>query len=131
VEQLNRRSLMKLFGVGATIVPIIGGAIEETAAAKLIEVPKIDLVSEKEPVVSFAVRRMRLSLDVDFTDKREFDALKYLYANQVGVACKLNAVVSGLNATFKTHSPIDAEINLYAVHGSPSVVTFGAVKVTK
>jgi hypothetical protein len=36
---------MKLFGIGATIVPIIGGAAVEDAAAKIIEAPKVELVT--------------------------------------------------------------------------------------
>ncbi len=43
---MDRRSLLKMFGAGAAVVPLIGGVPEVGAAAKLIEVPKI------EPIVS-------------------------------------------------------------------------------
>jgi hypothetical protein len=41
----NRRDLLKLFGIGATVVPLIGGTPEMDAPAKLIEVPKLEPVS--------------------------------------------------------------------------------------
>lgn len=41
---MNRRKLLQLFGVGATVVPIIGGAASLDTPAKLIEVPKLDLL---------------------------------------------------------------------------------------
>jgi hypothetical protein len=41
---MHRRDILKLFGVGATVVPVIGSAPEMSAQARLIEVPKVELV---------------------------------------------------------------------------------------
>jgi hypothetical protein len=41
----SRRDLLKFFGVGATVIPVIGGAPEPDAAARLIEVPKVELIT--------------------------------------------------------------------------------------
>jgi hypothetical protein len=40
----SRRDLLKHFGIGTVIVPLVGGAAEITAPAKLIEVPSIEAV---------------------------------------------------------------------------------------
>ncbi len=40
--ELNRRDLLKFFGIGATIVPVIGGAVKTELPARLIEVPKVE-----------------------------------------------------------------------------------------
>lgn len=42
---MDRRELLKKFSIGTLIAPIVGGAAETSAAAKLIEVPKVELVS--------------------------------------------------------------------------------------
>jgi hypothetical protein len=39
---LNRREILQLFGVGAAVVPIIGGAPEMAATARLVEVPRVE-----------------------------------------------------------------------------------------
>lgn len=38
---MDRRDLLKRFGVGAIIAPIIGGVVERSASAELIEIPKV------------------------------------------------------------------------------------------
>src|SRR5690242_9061186 len=43
---MNRRELLKLFGIGAAVVPIVGGAPQLAAESKLVTVPKV------EPVVT-------------------------------------------------------------------------------
>jgi hypothetical protein len=48
---MNRRDLLQLFGVGATIVPIIGSEVVEEAKATLIEVPKVELVKQLPPAL--------------------------------------------------------------------------------
>ena len=40
---MKRRDLLQLFGVGAAVVPIIGGLPVPEAQASLIEVPKVKL----------------------------------------------------------------------------------------
>lgn len=43
---MDRRELLKLFGVGAAVVPILGGVPVAAAESKLIEIPKIEPVEE-------------------------------------------------------------------------------------
>jgi hypothetical protein len=40
----DRREFLKMFGVGAAIVPIIGGLPQLAAEAKLIETPRVEIV---------------------------------------------------------------------------------------
>lgn len=40
---MNRRDVLKLFGVGAAVVPIVNGLPARDAEAKLIEVPKLEI----------------------------------------------------------------------------------------
>lgn len=40
--ELNRRDLLKFFGIGATIIPVIGGAPRIESPARLIEEAKIE-----------------------------------------------------------------------------------------
>ncbi len=40
----DRREFLKLFGVGAAVVPIIGGVPFASAESKIIEAPKVELV---------------------------------------------------------------------------------------
>lgn len=64
----SRRDLMKHFGVGALIVPIVGGKAEESATAQLIEVPKVrpvELHAEiPKPLDLRQVKRAALSLEM-------------------------------------------------------------------
>lgn len=64
----SRRDLMKYFGAGAVIVPIVGGKTEESATAQLIEVPKVrpvELHAEiPKPLDLRQVKRAALSLEM-------------------------------------------------------------------
>ena len=54
---MDRRDLLRKFGIGALIVPIIGGQPEKSAAAQLIEIPKIrpvELVKELPEKIQLA-----------------------------------------------------------------------------
>lgn len=43
--EMNRRQLLQFFGIGATITPVVGGAPLVEAAAKLLAVPNVELLS--------------------------------------------------------------------------------------
>ncbi len=45
---INRRELMKFFGAGATITPLVAGEPIYRATARLIEIPHIEIVSPNE-----------------------------------------------------------------------------------
>ena len=45
---MNRRDILKMFGAGASVVPLIGGAPSPDVRAKLIEEPKVDIQIAKE-----------------------------------------------------------------------------------
>lgn len=42
---LNRRDLMKYFGAGAIVMPVVGGIIEQDATARIIQPPTVELAS--------------------------------------------------------------------------------------
>src|SRR5262245_27439065 len=42
---MNRRDLLKLFGVGATIVPVIDGMPKTDAPASLVKVPEVEIAT--------------------------------------------------------------------------------------
>lgn len=45
---MNRRDLLKLFGVGAVVAPVLGDlASPVTAMAKIVEPPKVELIEPK------------------------------------------------------------------------------------
>jgi hypothetical protein len=54
---MDRRDLLKRFGIGAIIVPVVGGAAITSHAATLIEVPKV------KPVELFASIPKELNLE--------------------------------------------------------------------
>ncbi len=56
MSELNRRDLLRYFGIGATIVPVIGGAAKTELPARLIEEAKV------EPVTARAVRQFGVQL---------------------------------------------------------------------
>lgn len=67
---MNRRDIIKLFGVGATIVPVIGGVPEIAAPAKLIVEPTIEPVvlakaSEISPFTNVIIGDNKVNVTVD------------------------------------------------------------------
>lgn len=61
----NRRDLLKAFGVGATVVPVIGGVPEIATPAKLIEVPKLEPVTlEKSSGPFLGGERCAITVDI-------------------------------------------------------------------
>lgn len=57
----NRRDLLKYFGIGTVIIPVIGGTPETEKPATLIEVPKVE-IAEALPAVTgedLDLRRVR------------------------------------------------------------------------
>jgi hypothetical protein len=68
---MNRRDLMKYFGIGATIVPVIGGVPEIRAPAKLIVVPQVnpvEVVSSHNHTDFMKQRPGPFRMTVDFED---------------------------------------------------------------
>lgn len=45
---INRRNLLQMFGIGATITPMAGGVPVIEAAAKLLAVPQVEILQAKE-----------------------------------------------------------------------------------
>jgi len=64
---MNRRDILKLFGAGATIIPVVAGVVEVTAPATLIETPNVEPVELAQTAdVEEAVRDMHnVSIVVD------------------------------------------------------------------
>ena len=56
--QINRRDLLKYFGIGSTIVPVLGGVPKIEAPARLISEPEIEpvkLVEAGLPPLAFGL----------------------------------------------------------------------------
>ena len=70
---MNRRGLMKLFGVGAVIAPVIGGVALAEDHVKLIAEPKVEIASPPtfEPVTDWsAMNRGELDVTVFMKDRK-------------------------------------------------------------
>lgn len=52
---MQRRDLLKLFGIGASIAPIVNGMPRIEAAANLIELPKVEPVSLESAMPNGAI----------------------------------------------------------------------------
>lgn len=51
MPDLNRRGLLKLFGAGTTIAPLVAGKVVAPATARIITPPEVEIV-EPKPVVA-------------------------------------------------------------------------------
>jgi len=83
---MNRRDILKLFGAGATIIPVVAGVAEVTAPATLIETPRVEPVELAQTAdVEEAVRDMsNVSIVIDIvsgTKHFRFNAKTLLASN--------------------------------------------------
>lgn len=66
---MNRRDVLKKFGIGTVIVPILGGVTDNSATAQLIEIPHIKPVELfykiPEPLDLSKVREAQLMLTME------------------------------------------------------------------
>lgn len=66
---MDRRDLLKRFGIGAIIAPIVGGVVERSASAELIEIPKVKPVelfsSVPKPVDLRKVKSAQIVLEMN------------------------------------------------------------------
>lgn len=73
----SRRELLKYFGVGAVIAPVIGG-VTQPAQARLIELPRVELIEPEvvieKPLNLKDVRRVDLLLEMADGTKRVMKA---------------------------------------------------------
>lgn len=101
IGMMDRRDILKLFGIGAAVVPLVGGVPDFDASASLIEIPRIEpLVIPATPFKDAFLRageRVIITVDVVTPHGRaRFRAdsilLNYLrgeYAAQVGVGSQV------------------------------------------
>ncbi len=87
---MDRRSLLKMFGAGAAVVPLIGGVPEVSAAATLIEVPKLQpLVAPSEIHAVPPVPDGQVGITVTITDatgsRWQFDAQGFVTESRMTV----------------------------------------------
>jgi len=68
---LDRRNLLKLFGAGATIVPLIGGEPEVTAPVKLIEEAKFEPVVLKPSMGLPNLTNIKYHITVDVVTENQ------------------------------------------------------------
>lgn len=69
---LDRRSFLQYFGIGASVIPIIGGMPQPQIEAKLIEEPKVEIKQAKALTVQDVFDRRALgkhNILVVFTDE--------------------------------------------------------------
>lgn len=75
---MNRRDILKFFGVGATIAPVLGETAKLDAKALIIEPPKVELIeapkvlecstvspAQSHPLASYPLRSIRMSLLIE------------------------------------------------------------------
>ncbi len=88
--EFNRRDLLKFFGAGTIIAPVVNGLTVEDTRAKLIETPKLGLV-ELPPVI-----------EAKSIDPGDFDAVIYLRSRKdntvkrIDCACNIVDLRGGL-----------------------------------
>jgi hypothetical protein len=83
---MQRRDFLKYFGVGASVVPLIGGLPKSDVVAKLIEVPKADVqIVPRLPdrdTLNLLQSRAKLRMQVTFIDpdgrRMQFDAHTFI-----------------------------------------------------
>lgn len=113
----NRRGLLKAFGIGALIAPIIGGKAETSATAQLIEVPKV------KPVELF--QELPKSLDA-----RQVEKVTLLLELRDGTTRRIDPDYTyGFGDTINPGDSLSVEINLYRKDGvsprsGPQIATF-------
>lgn len=75
---MDRRDFLRFFGVGAAVVPIVGGMPHSDAAAVLVETPKIEPYTPKVKEASVAemngLTNGQLRVDIDITQVKPFPA---------------------------------------------------------
>lgn len=74
---MNRRTLIEKFGIGAIIAPILGGAVDQSAAAELIEVPRVRPVEPftriPEPIGLGCIKQASVQLTMNDGSLRQID----------------------------------------------------------
>jgi hypothetical protein len=70
---MNRREMLRLFGIGATVVPIVGSEPVMAAEAKLVEAPKVELIHKSPSLVIPGPGRVGVTFtQMDPTRKRVY-----------------------------------------------------------
>lgn len=73
---MDRRDLLKFFGAGAIIAPMVDGKVMREAEALIVEPPKVEIVKElprqmsPQGLVNAFVNRDLLDIHVDFYNRR-------------------------------------------------------------
>lgn len=73
----SRRELLKLFGTGAVIAPIVAGTLIEEAKATIVEPPKVELVEDvfvhiEDGFETQLIKRVGLALEMADGSTRQF-----------------------------------------------------------
>lgn len=105
---MDRRDILKRFGIGAIIVPVIGGAAATTSAVELIEVPKVrpvELFTKiPEPLALSKIKKVTLTLE-------------YQDGKTRSIATSRNPFSSGL---IKPTDTVDLFIQFSSANASPA-----------
>src|SRR5262245_12179724 len=98
---MNRRDILKLFGIGATVVPVLEGIPKVESPAKLVEVPKLDIVEPEKPLLFGPSAMTRMFERGELVDMHirfsTADGVVDFYAKTW--LTKINAVLSHIDVT--------------------------------
>jgi hypothetical protein len=83
MKEFGRRDILRIFGAGATVIPIIGGALEPAATARIVEPPKVELVGAPLnglPLNMIDVQSFSVTLSMRDGSRRTIQS-GYIYGN--------------------------------------------------
>ena len=121
----DRRELLKLFGIGSVVAPVIGGATMESARAKLIEVPHIEI--QPPPAITGAESFMesfgsgnKMDVIIFLRDKKTGDVTRWENAAIITRASVNRIEITSPDSPYRQFMPgiVDCEMVL---SGSPVV----------
>jgi hypothetical protein len=113
---MDRRDLLKLFGIGSVIAPVIGGVASAAPLVKLIQEPKYELVPPQAPVEATELPASGDSGDFEITayfrDKRSRSVHRIeCSAFLLSYRCEVIDVTTP-GAAFRSYFPGPAEMTL-------------------
>lgn len=111
---MNRRDLLKLFGTGATIAPVLGGIASESARAIIVEPPKVELAPSPQimEVDPGELRELLCNLD-------QYDVTVHLRAKRTGKVLRMDC--EGFVTSISHDAPIYVS-SIYSAVPYPTLI---------
>lgn len=125
---VNRRELLKRFGIGTIIAPVVAGAADLSLPAKLIEVPQISLADNFQQ--SGRVLDLREVRSVTITFERNDGTQASIYSRFVWPDKTSRDPVFDLPANIRAHVYLSRSINaspmvFHRLDESPTITAEG------